>query len=93
MQFPDPLSYGCENLGARRNGCLKGDYLQACHHDLERMLRGSGQYGHDFLRRLTHQFHPDKFSACPEEVRAEMKRKAKDTFQMLRRLVEMEENH
>ncbi|MCJ1231660.1 hypothetical protein MMC12_008339 [Toensbergia leucococca] len=88
IQFPDPPTYGCKLLIARKNACLKGDHLQACHHDLERMLRTSGEYCHDFLRKLTFRFHPDKFSACSEEVRGEMEGKAKDLFQMLRKLME-----
>ena len=81
--FPDPPAYACH-----RDDCLKGSHLQACHHDLERMLRGSGEYSRAFLRKLTHHFHPDKFSACPVEVREAMAVKAKEMFQMLGRLLD-----
>ncbi|MCJ1232013.1 hypothetical protein MMC12_008694 [Toensbergia leucococca] len=89
-RFPDPPTYGCKMPTKRQNACLKGDHLQACHHELEWMLRGSGQYCHDFVRQLTFKFHPDKFSACPDAVRAKMEGKAKDMFQMLRKLMEVE---
>ncbi|MCJ1228599.1 hypothetical protein MMC12_005260 [Toensbergia leucococca] len=83
--FPSPPSSHCH-----QSNCLRGDHLDACHHDLERMLRGSGEYSREFLRRWWVRFHPDKFSACAEGVRGGMEGRGKDMFLMLGRLMEVE---
>ncbi|MCJ1480154.1 hypothetical protein MMC06_000308 [Schaereria dolodes] len=91
LRFPNPPGYHCKMVNDKQNSCLKAEHLKICHHDLERTLRGSGMYSYEFLRKLTFKFHPDKFSACPEEVREEMKIKAQEVFQLLRKLIEMEQ--
>ena len=55
------------------------------------MLQESGKYDDvGFLRDLTIMFHPDKFSKWPEDggVRKEAQEKAKEMFQLIRKLME-----
>ena len=89
FKFPDPPTYNCGLALKRPNACMSHSSLQACQHDLEKMLRVSGEYNMGFLRKLTIMFHPDKFSRWPEEggVRKQGQEKAKEMFQLLRRLM------
>ncbi|MCJ1237768.1 LIM and calponin domains-containing protein 1 [Varicellaria rhodocarpa] len=90
FKFPDPPAYKCGLALKRPNACMNRSTLQGCEHDLEKMLRESGEYGMGFLRKLTIMFHPDKFFRWPEEggVRKRGQEKAKEMFQLLRRLME-----
>ncbi|KAF8851211.1 hypothetical protein BDZ45DRAFT_767251 [Acephala macrosclerotiorum] len=55
--FPKPGNFRC-----RGNDCLKADNINCCHHDLEKVLRGSGEFSERWLKKERHQWHPDKFS-------------------------------
>ena len=94
--FPDPpRTYRCRSRGfARQDACLKSTNVKVCQHGLERMLRGgSEEYSYAFLKGLTIMFHPDRFSRWPEEggVREQGQEKAKEMFQLVRKLMEVEE--
>ena len=40
---------------------MKVDKITACHHDLEKMLKGSGGYNVEWLKKERMRWHPDKF--------------------------------
>ncbi|CZR56480.1 uncharacterized protein PAC_06368 [Phialocephala subalpina] len=54
--FPKPHGFRC-----RGKDCLKVDNIKCCHHDLEKVLRGSGEFSGKWLKKERLQWHPDKF--------------------------------
>jgi hypothetical protein len=76
--FPQPPHSRCG-----RKGCIRGEKLAACHHDVEIMLSGSGLYSERWLKIQRLSWHPDKFSTRPEA-----REMAQELFQMIQRLID-----
>ncbi|OAL03494.1 hypothetical protein IQ06DRAFT_374630 [Phaeosphaeriaceae sp. SRC1lsM3a] len=65
------------------------DGIQACHHDIERLLRASGLYSYEWLRQERLRWHPDRFGRlCEEGWREAGKRMAGEIFKMISILME-----
>jgi hypothetical protein len=66
-----------------RNMCkpLKREAVGVCAHDLQELLRGSGQYSMEFLKTQRNRYHPDKFARyCHPEHKDELKTHAEALF-------------
>lgn len=77
--FPRPADAG----SCARSDCLRVPGLGACHHELERTLRGSGEYAERWLKRERVRWHPDRFVAMKEGIKG-----AEEMFQLMQRLLE-----
>jgi hypothetical protein len=65
--------------------------LMACVHDVELLLRGSGQYSHAWLKKQMLNWHPDRIGQRSEpEFRAEACRKATEMFAIFQELLSNE---
>lgn len=55
--------------------------LGICSHDLEELLRGSGEYSLDWLKNERNMWHPDRFARfCMPEHAERLKVKAQEMF-------------
>ncbi|KUJ13823.1 uncharacterized protein LY89DRAFT_672104 [Mollisia scopiformis] len=73
--------------------CVRGEKLGICHHDVLRVLRGSGVHveGEQWIERLKRErlrWHPDKFV---RKMGTEFKDEAKEMFQMVQVILEKAE--
>jgi hypothetical protein len=60
----------------------------ACKHDLEALLRGSGEYSLAWLRRERLRWHPDKFGQrCDSIFRPELTKKATQMYALFEELI------
>lgn len=76
-----------KNFGCAKTGCLKGETIGCCHHDLEKVLRGSGQFSEKWLKKERHQWHPDKFpGTCERMVGA--RERAGEVFKLCQKLLD-----
>lgn len=68
--------------------------LRACKHDVERLLRASGEYTYEWLRQERLRWHPDRFGRlCEENWKEEGKRLAEEMFKIVDGLIsELKEN-
>jgi hypothetical protein len=65
------------------------DGVQACQHDLEKLMRASGLYSYEWLRQERLRWHPDRFGRlCHESWREQGKRMAGEMFKMIHALME-----
>jgi hypothetical protein len=65
------------------------DGIQACQHDVERLLRASGLYSYEWLRQERLRWHPDRFGRlCEESWREAGKKMAGEMFKMIHALME-----
>lgn len=71
--FPELPVQPCENEACAAE--KEGRALKACKCNLHDIFKGRATLKVDRL-----QFHPDKFSSCPADVRAEMVQKATEVF-------------
>jgi len=82
IEFPWPKKYGCS-----KKGCVVGERLGVCHHEVERMLMGmgneGGEYGEEWLKKERLRWHPDRFTG-----RGETQELCKEMFQILQRLID-----
>ena len=63
--------------------------LRACRHDLEKLLRLSGQYSREWLKAERKEWHPDKFSRrCDPDFRKEVQAKATMLFTTFGQLID-----
>lgn len=63
--------------------------LMACHHDMERLLRGSGQYSYSWLKTESYPWHPDRFGRkCHPDFKEQLTRKATEMFAVFGELLE-----
>lgn len=76
--FPSPPTYGCA-----RTKCIHGEHLRACHHELNKTLKGSASYSLAFLKRERLRWHPDRFSR-----RVEFQNHAQEMFQLIGRIID-----
>jgi hypothetical protein len=81
--FPRPPVYTCY-----KNHCVKGEKLGRCHHCIEQLLRGSGEYSEQYLKTERLRWHPDKFSSRQEHLS-----EAQEMFQMIQRLIDGGDNN
>ncbi|KUJ17591.1 uncharacterized protein LY89DRAFT_57884 [Mollisia scopiformis] len=72
------------NLRCPREDRLKGELIGCCHHDLEKVFRGSGMYSREWLRRERHQWHPDKFSRLGQNA----VERSTEVFKLCQKLLE-----
>lgn len=64
--------------------------LNTCTHDVETLLRGSGQYSYEFLRQERIRWHPDRFGRlCAEGWRKEGCKLAGEMFKILGGLMDI----
>jgi hypothetical protein len=90
-QFPDLSKYmnACDDDSCK---ALKEDNagISICTHDLERLLRGSGDYTVDFLKSERNTWHPDKFARyCHPDFRDNLKAKAETLFVLFGILIDL----
>lgn len=65
------------------------DSIQACQHDIERLLRASGLYSYEWLRQERLRWHPDRFGRlCDEHWREAGKKMAGEMFKLIHVLME-----
>jgi len=65
--------------------------LMACRHDIERLLRASGQYSLSWLRKESLEWHPDRFGLrCDVDVRAILRGKSTQLFVIFGELIDAE---
>lgn len=76
---------GLEKCKEKGTGCVEGERLDFCHHQLKSFLMGSGMYDTAWLKKERVRWHPDKFPGR-EEVGA----LAQELFQMLQMLIDSE---
>ncbi|KAF2443195.1 hypothetical protein P171DRAFT_391327 [Karstenula rhodostoma CBS 690.94] len=58
--------------------------LRACKHDVEHLLRGSGEYGYEWLKKERLRWHPDRFGRlCEEGWREEGRRVSEEMFKII----------
>jgi hypothetical protein len=63
--------------------------IHACHHDVEKLLKASGLYSHEWLRQERLRWHPDRFGRlCDESWREEGKKMAGEMFKLIHVLME-----
>ncbi|KAE9379540.1 hypothetical protein N431DRAFT_553721 [Stipitochalara longipes BDJ] len=77
--FPIPRDF----KPCHAKGCIRGDKLGFCHHQLKALLMGSGELKLVWLKRERLRWHPDKFPG-----REEVSTLAQEMFQMLQRLID-----
>jgi len=71
--FPQPPSEPCRNPGCAM--MAKSRTLEACSCNIRRLFEGR-----QGLKRERLMFHPDKFSAVPEDVRDQIQKAAREVF-------------
>ncbi|KAF1843509.1 uncharacterized protein K460DRAFT_418562 [Cucurbitaria berberidis CBS 394.84] len=65
------------------------DGIQACHHDVEKLLRASGLYSYEWLRQERLRWHPDRFGRlCEEHWRETGRKMAGEMFKLMSVLIE-----
>lgn len=65
--------------------------LRACEHDVGTLLRGSGQYSVAWLKKESHDWHPDRFGRkCDEDFRDLLCSKATELYAIIQTLMEAE---
>lgn len=85
--FPDPPYFSCANRGC---GITRNQRaLRACQCNIEAALQKDPEYP-ESLKAERLRWHPDKFSACPEEHRLVFQAKAKEIFIVANHLYESE---
>lgn len=57
--FPSFIAFGCEKQNEPR--CRPCEKLACCIHDVEKVLRGSGQLSEAYLKKQEQKWHPDKW--------------------------------
>jgi hypothetical protein len=82
VPFPIPWK-GKE--GCKKGGCVRGELMGVCCHDVERVLReGAGVvYDEGYLRKERLRWHPDRFTG-----RGDVQVMAQEMFQMIQRLID-----
>jgi len=73
--FPQPPVEACKNAGCALSA--KSRALKACPCNLRKAFVGQTKAA---LKQQRVQFHPDKFSQVPEEVRASVQQAAREVF-------------
>lgn len=81
--FPRPQ--GLEKCKEKGAGCVKGERLDFCHHQLKVFLMGSGVYDTTWLKKERVRWHPDKFPG-----REAVGVLAQELFQMFQMLIDSE---
>jgi len=78
--FPRPPQFDC-----KRNGCIRGDKLMVCHHEVERTLMdvAGNKYSVTWLKKERLRWHPDRFSN-----RIESRFLAQEIFQLIQSLID-----
>ncbi|KAK5125814.1 hypothetical protein LTR85_012090 [Meristemomyces frigidus] len=71
--FPEPPSEACTSATCAAE--KKDRALKACKCTLRKIFCGPRDLKQDRIR-----FHPDRFSTCPEDVRGDVQKKAKEVF-------------
>lgn len=67
----------------------ESDGIQACQHDIEKLLRASGLYSYEWLRQERLRWHPDRFGRlCDESWMETGKKMAGEMFKMIHALME-----
>jgi hypothetical protein len=62
--------------------------VRACKHDIERLIRGSGQYSLAWLRKERLVWHPDRFGQkCDVDFRSELVKKATTLYAIFEELL------
>jgi len=68
----------------KRDGCVMGEKLGVCHHDVERVLmEGNGVYDVVYLKKERLKWHPDRFPG-----RGDVQIMAQEMFQIIQRLID-----
>ncbi|KAF9734196.1 hypothetical protein PMIN01_07099 [Paraphaeosphaeria minitans] len=58
--------------------------LRACKHDVERLLRGSGNYGYEWLKKERLRWHPDRFGRlCEVGYREEGRKVSEEMWKVI----------
>ena len=78
LTFPKPPTYRCKKVN-----CIRGEHIEACHHDVERTMLGSGCYTKDWLKKERLKWHPDKFHAM-----GKTQTMASEMFVLIQRLID-----
>jgi hypothetical protein len=69
------------------------DSLKACHHDVEKLLRASGNYSTEWLRKERLQWHPDRFGrSCDPDHRDILIRQTTELYAIFGILIDAENN-
>jgi flagellar biosynthesis GTPase FlhF len=88
-KFPSPPKEACD---CHLIGCVqrkKDTGLGACRHDVEALLRASGEFDHNWLRHERLAWHPDRFGRkCSPEWQEVGKKKATELFEIYEDLIE-----
>ena len=77
----------CRDVSCAARKATAGS-LMACRHDVERLLRGSGQYSREWLRKERLAWHPDRFGRrCNADFRKELNKKAEELYMVFEQLL------
>ena len=80
----------CNNVECRGRKAEEGS-LGACQHDVERLLRASGSYSMEWLRKERLQWHPDRFGRrCHPDFKEALQKKATELYSIFETLIEQE---
>jgi len=80
----------CNNVECRGRKAEEGG-LGACQHDVERILRASGNYSMEWLRKERLQWHPDRFGRrCHPDFKEALQKKATELYSIFETLIEKE---
>lgn len=80
--FPKVKNFGCQEAK-----CAKNDVLNCCICDFEKVLRGSGSFSKEWLRKERLGWHPDKFSG-PDERMEDARLRAGEVFKLFQKLLD-----
>lgn len=85
VAFPSPRKWVRGGGGAcDRRGCVRGEVLGVCHHDVRALLEGSGCLSVGWAKKERVRWHPDRFVGREEAVAV----RAGEMFRLVQRLVE-----
>jgi hypothetical protein len=80
----------CNEVSCSKRKTEEGS-LMACRHDIERLLRASGSYSPEWLKKESLGWHPDRFGQkCDPDYRAGLCQKATELFAIFGVLIEDE---
>ncbi|KAH7409463.1 hypothetical protein BKA64DRAFT_398121 [Cadophora sp. MPI-SDFR-AT-0126] len=61
--FPNPSPFLPKAAKCSDEKCVKGQWLGVCHHEMQKLFKGNGTFGLNWLRQERLRWHPDRFAA------------------------------
>lgn len=83
-QFPSPPLSPCIERDCREFAKKES----ACKHNVEQFLRSSGKFSLELVKEQRTHWHPDKFSSCRKDLKADFTKRAESLFRVLQPMYE-----